>query len=336
MTGCFIVQPIHPDGVARLEAAGIPVRFASSPAMNVVAREIGSACAVITRDAGMDAHAIAAAGALRIIASHGAGVNRIDFDQARARSVIVTNTPGTNARSVAEYTIGLMLALARRIPEADSAVRDGNWDFRYSPEMVQLHGRCLGLVGFGAIAQQVARIARDGFGMHVAAWSPGAPDALLAQYPVTRASSLHALLAASDVVSLHRPLRPDTQGMIDDAALHAIKPGALLINTGRGALVDNDALRRALEDRRVMAAALDVFTTEPPAQDDPVRTMPRTLLTPHIGGTTEEALSATACQCAEQVIDCLAGRTPAHIVPAPIRDGKIDCAAPNNISRKIL
>jgi len=316
MAVCFIVQPIHPEGLEMLRAAGHEVRFASSPAMDVVAREIGDAEAVITRDAGMDARAIAAAPALRHIASHGVGTNRVDVAQAHARSIIVTNTPGTNVRSVAEYTVGLMLALARRIPEADAAVRGGDWGFRYQPEMYELHGKTLGLAGFGTIAQQVARIAREGLGMSVLAWSPGAPDSVIEACGAQRAVTLDVLLARSDVVSLHRPLRSDTQHMINDASLGHIRPGALLINTGRGALIDVPALDRALRDRRVGSAALDVFTTEPPAADDLVRAMPRTLLTPHLGGTSEEAMQKTACLCARQVIDLCSGRMPDHIVTA--------------------
>ncbi|GBQ67115.1 D-3-phosphoglycerate dehydrogenase [Ameyamaea chiangmaiensis NBRC 103196] len=314
MADCFVVQPIHPAGVDLLRAAGHDVRFASSPDMAVVAREIGDARAVITRDAGMDARAIGAARDLGHIASHGVGVNRVDLIAARARQIMVTNTPQTNVRSVAEHTIGLMFALARRTLDADAAVRAGDWGFRYQPGLHELHGKTLGLVGFGTIARAVASMARHGLGMTVLAWSPRTPEAVFEADGVARVPDLPDLLQRSDVVSLHRPLRADTITMIDDAALRVLRPGALLINTGRGGLIDVSALGRALADGRVGAAALDVFTTEPPAPDDPVLSLPRTILTPHIGGTTEEAMRATSCLCARQVIDRLAGRTPDHVV----------------------
>lgn len=311
---CFITQPVHPDGVARLQAAGIAVRFASSSAMDVVCREIGDADAVITRDAGLNAAAMRSAPALRLIASHGVGIDRVDLAQAGRQGIVVTNTPDTNVRSVAEYTIGLMLALARRIMEADQAVRRGDWGFRHASGMMELRGKRLGLAGFGAIAREVARIAQAGLGMEVAVWSPSAPAERFAGLPLIRTISLQELLSQSDVISLHRPLRDDTANMIDDDALRTIKPGALLINTGRGGLIDTAALRRGLEDGRVGAAALDVFDSEPPDSDGPVMHMPRTILTPHIGGTTQEALSATARLCADQVIAVLDGRIPPHAV----------------------
>lgn len=314
MRHCFVTQPIHPDGVARLERAGIGVRFASAADMATVGREIGDAVAVITRDLGIDAAAIRAAPRLRLIACHGVGTNRIDLAQAARCGVVVTNTPGTNVQSVAEHAIGLMLALARRVTEADRAVRAGDWGFRYASGFAELRGRRLGLAGFGAIAQAVARIAEAGFGMEVAVWSPRTPAALVEAASVRPSGSLRELLATSDVVSLHRPLRDDAVHMIDDEALAAIRRGALLINTGRGGLVDIAALRRALEDGRVAAAALDVFANEPPAADDPVMRLPRTILTPHLGGATQDALRATALLCADQVIAALSGATPMHIV----------------------
>ncbi|GBQ27379.1 hydroxyacid dehydrogenase [Gluconacetobacter azotocaptans] len=316
MTTCFIVQPVHSDGVACLRDAGITVRFASSADMAVVAAEIGDAVAVITRDAGLDARAMAAASGLRVIAGHGVGTNRIDLPQAKRRGIMVVNTPDTNIRSVAEYTIGLMFAVARRITEADRAVRAGNWGFRYQGHMAELHGKSLGLVGFGQIARLVASMARAALDMEVAVWSPNVPDDIIRMAGVRRADTLHGLLAMSDVVSLHRPLRPDTVNTIDDAALRAIRPGAMLINTGRGGLVDIQALNRALRDGRLGGAALDVFAREPPATDDPVLAMPRVVLSPHIAGATEEAMRATAVLCATQIIDCLNGRTPAHPVTA--------------------
>jgi len=316
MTDCFITQPIHPDGIALLECAGFDIRVASSSDMNCIVREIGAAEIVITRDAGLTGAAMRAAPRLRMIASHGVGINRIDLEQARSQGILITNTPATNTHAVAEYTIGLMLALARRIVDADHAVRAHNWGFRHSAGMIELRGRQLGLVGFGTIARKVAFMAQAGFGMHVSVWSPNTPDDVVAAAGVERASSLSALLSRSDVISLHRPLREDTLNMINETSLGFVKPGALLINTGRGGLVDIPALHKALIDGRIGAAALDVFTTEPPAADDLVRQLPRTILTPHLGGSTQEALRETACLCARQAIAMSRGEMPPHVVLA--------------------
>ncbi len=314
MAQCLVVQPIHTAGLVALEQAGITPILASSSDTATVAREIMGAVAVVTRDAGLKAAAMEAAPMLRIIASHGAGTNAIDVGHARKRGIIVVNTPGANARSVAEHAIGLMLAVMRRSVEADRAVREGSWAFRYAGGMGELHGKTLGLVGFGAIARITAHIAGAGFGMQVFAWSPSTPGEAFTQSGVTRVDGLEALLGMSDVVSLHRPLRPDTVGMIDAAALAAMRPGAILVNTARGELVDATALREALVSGRLRGAGLDVFAVEPPSPEDPLLQLANVVLAPHSGGATEDALRGTALRCATQIIDVLAGRAPAHPV----------------------
>lgn len=314
-TRCFITQPIHADGIAMLEAAGIAIRHASSPDMATLSREIGNATAVITQDAGLAGAVMFAAPALRMIASCSASVENIDLAQARARRITVTHTPGTTARSVAEYTIGLILTLARRIDTDEDACRTGPVAFTSLP--MELHGRRLGLAGFGPIARQVASIARNGFGMVVSAWSPHSPDDLLNAHAVSRAPYLDALLSASDVLSFHRPSCGDPIGMIDAESLRHIKPGALLIHTGQASLIDIRALRAALEDGRIAAAALDVVTSAALPLISPIRQLPRTLLTPRLGGITNASQSATARLCAAQVIAAARGQIPSHIVSLP-------------------
>jgi D-3-phosphoglycerate dehydrogenase len=314
MTSCFIVQPIHPAGIERLDAAGVATRVASAADMTTVAREIGDSVAVITRNAGLDAAAMDAAPALKIIANHGVGTNKIDLDHAGRLNIPTILTPSANARSVAEQAIALMLAVARRGPEGDAAVRSGDWALRYRPGMAELHGKILGLVGFGIIGQITAGIARHGFGMRLVVWSPNTPDAAIAEAGAERAASLDALLDAADVVSLHRPLREDTRNTIGAAQLARMKPGAILVNTARGELVDAAALTAALEAGRIAGAGLDVFALEPAPLSDPLLTAPRTVFAPHLGGTTDDALRETALQCADQILDVLAGRRPPHLV----------------------
>lgn len=311
---CFIVQPIHAEGVDRLRVAGIAVRFASAPDTGTVAAEIGNARAVITRDAGMTRAAIDAAPALEIISSHGIGTNKVDVAHAHALGIPVANTPTANARSVAEHAMMMILALARRAAEADAAVRRGDWAFRYSGGMSEIGGKVLGLVGFGTIAQMTAAIARDGFGMRVVFWSPNAPDEVLEAGRAERAATLAELLTVADVVSLHRPMRPDTRHTIDAPALAAMKPGAILVNTARGGLIDDAALADALSKGRIAGAGLDVFEPEPPPADNPLLGLPNVLLAPHIAGATEDALRATALTCADHVLAALAGRTPPHML----------------------
>lgn len=314
MSRCFIVQPIHELGLARLREAGLEPVMASSADQAVVAREVGEAVAVITRDAGFSAAAMDAAPRLRIIANHGIGTNKVAVDHAESLGITVCNTPYANARSVAEHTIGLILAVARRLLEGDAAVRGNNWGFRYAGGMAELYGKTLGLVGFGKIAQMTAAIAKNGFGMKIVVFSPQAPDAALAEIGAERCESLPALLGRADVVSLHRPLRPDTANCIDAAALAAMKPSAILVNTARGGLIDHDALLEALRAKRIAGAALDVFPVEPPPAEDALYALPNVVLAPHLGGATEDALRIMALECAEMVIDALAGRKPANLL----------------------
>jgi len=314
MPECFIVQPIHPAGLERLRAGGVTPRIATAHDMATVAREIPGCVAVITRNAGLDAAAMDAAPELRIIANHGVGTNKIDLKHAAELGIPTVFTPMANARSVAEHAIALMLALARKVIPADAAVRRCDWALRYEARMMELHGRTLGLVGFGTIGRMTAAIARNGFGMELLVFSPNAPDHALAKASARRAPTLEALLETADVVSLHRPLRPDTRNTIDAAALARMKPTALLVNTARGELVDTAALAAALAEGRIAGAAQDVFKVEPAPADEPLLHAPNTVLSPHIGGVTEEAMRETALQCADQILDVLAGRRPPHLV----------------------
>ncbi|MGS0648405.1 NAD(P)-dependent oxidoreductase [Komagataeibacter melomenusus] len=311
---CFITQPVDDAARQVLCAAGWRVRVASSPTMATVVREIGDATAVITRDLGLDAAAMRAAPGLRIVASHGVGTNRIDLEHARHHGIRVVNTPGTNTRAVAEYTLGLMIAAARRLVEADGAVRQGAWDFRYAGGMRQLSGCVLGLAGFGAIGRMVADMCHKGLGMEVIAWSPNTPDDVFATAGVQRVPTLDRLLRRADIVSLHRPLRPDTERMINAATLALMKPDAIMLNTGRGGLVDDAALAAALKAGKLGAAALDVFAVEPLPADSPLLDAPRLVLSPHLAGTSDEALRATASCCARQILQWQAGEMPRHVV----------------------
>lgn len=314
MPECFIVQPIHPAGLDRLRTGGVMPRIASAHDMATVAREVGGCVAVVTRNAGLDAAAMDAAPTLRIIANHGVGTNKIDLKHAALLGIPTVFTPTANARSVAEHAIALTLALARKVIPADAAVRGCNWQLRYDATMTELHGKTMGLAGFGTIGRMTGAIARHGFGMRLLVFSPSTPDAALAEAGAERAATLEALLAEADVVSLHRPLRPDTRNMIDAAALARMKTTAFLVNTARGELVDTAALAEALHAGRIAGAAQDVFKVEPAPADEPLLHAPNSVLAPHIGGVTEEAMRETALQCADQILDVLAGRRPPHLV----------------------
>lgn len=318
MPECLIVQPIHQAGIDALEAAGITARRASAQDMETVTREIGNADAVITRDAGLNAAAIDAAPSLKLISNHGIGTNKIDVAHATALNIPVSFTPTANALSVAEHALMLMLACAKRTVEADAAARKGDFRFKFSGGMIELSGKVLGIVGLGAIGRELARIAKAGFGMRILVWSPSADPAAIAEVG-ERIETLGELLAQADVVSLHRPARPDTKHMINAQTLAAMKPGAILINTARGALIDEAALAEALKTGPIRAAGLDVFDPEP---FDPANTpfvgLPNIVLAPHVAGSTEDALKATALACAEHVIAAINGERPSDLVDGSV------------------
>jgi D-3-phosphoglycerate dehydrogenase / 2-oxoglutarate reductase len=313
MPRCLIVQPIHASGVTALEAAGFEVVQSPSPSTEDVIACIDEANALIVREASLAERAIDAAPQLRVVAKHGVGVSTLPLARLAARGIPVVYTPGTNTRSTAEQAIGLMFACARRLVEADQAVREHRWTFRYELG-IELGGRTLGVIGFGAVGRRVAKIAAHGLAMRVGVYSPRATDAEIAAAGATRTNDLDTLLRESDVITLHRSSRPDTLGMIGVRELALMKRSAILINTARGDLIDEPALANALRDRRIAAAGLDVLTAEPPPRDSPLLALPNVVLAPHLGNATEEAMRATAALCVSQILDVFAGRTPPHRV----------------------
>jgi D-3-phosphoglycerate dehydrogenase / 2-oxoglutarate reductase len=311
---CLVTQPIHQAAIDVLRANGVTVRQASQGSMACVMAEAEGVDAVITRDLGFSEQAMIAAPNLQIIAGHGSGTDSIDLAAAARRGILVTHTPGMNSRSVAELTIGLMIGAARRICAADRAVHRNDWAYRYKADGIELHGRILGLVGFGTIARMVAGIASAGLGMRVIAWSPSVPAECFAECGVDQSPTLDDLLGRSDVVSLHRRLQPGAPPLLTEAHIARLRPGAIVVNTGRGAAIDQAAMAEALRGGRIGAAALDVLAQEPPSPMDPILAAPHATITPHLGATTEESLRRMALLCAAQVMDALDGRVPEFLV----------------------
>ena len=314
MPTCLVVQPIHPCGVDILHAAGIAVRNSSSADMAIVAQEITDCEAVITRNAGLSTAAINAASQLKVIANHGIGTNKIDVTHAHALNIPIAFTPYANARSVAEHALMLMLAVGKRLVLNDAAVRSGDWDYRYKPGLQELSGKTLAISGWGTIGRLTAAIAANGFGMKVIVHSPSADPAGIREAGAEPVATLDQLLMRADVLSLHRPSRPDTKHMLNAETLKKLKSTAIVVNTARADLIDTDALVAALRDGKLAGAGLDVFDQEPMPVGHPLRELPNVVLTPHTAGSTDEALAQTATQCANQIIDVLAGRKPLHLV----------------------
>ncbi len=235
---------------------------------------------------GIDANALKSADKLKVIARYGVGVDNVDLAEAQKKGIVVTNTPGANSVSVAELALGLILALARQIPEAVEAVHQGKWP-RYSG--TSLEGKTIGILGLGAIGKQFAR-RLSGFDCKIMAFDPFA-DALFAKDNHIELAPLDDVRAKSDFLSLHLPLLPETRGIVNGNFLSKMKKGSFLINTSRGEVVDEDALLHAIQSGHIKGAGLDAFITEPPDPMNQLLTLPQVIATPHLGAQTDGATS---------------------------------------------
>jgi D-3-phosphoglycerate dehydrogenase len=257
------------------------------------------------------AEALEACPKLKLISIWGTGTDNVDLPAAAARGVTVTNTPGANAIAVAEHTVALMLAAAKQLASADQAMRQGGWPRNLVP---QLRGKRLGLVGTGLIGREVAAMAR-GLGMEVVAWTFH-PSARLADSLGLRYVEIDELLRTSDIVSLHLRATPETRHFLNRARLAMLKPGAILVNTARGALIDEAALVDCLREKKVACAGLDVFETEPLPAGHPLLGLPNVLLTPHAAGMTPEVIQNGLAMAVENIENFQKG-SPAHVVVGP-------------------
>jgi D-3-phosphoglycerate dehydrogenase len=269
---------------------------------NGLAAALADADAVIVRSAvEVDDALMNQAPKLRVVGRAGVGVDNIDADAATRRGIVVMNTPGANAVAVAELTIGLMLALARKLPDANSSMHSGKWE-KKSLQGSELRAKTLGIVGLGRIGLEVARRAK-GFGLEIIGSDPFVSAAVARENGI-KLVTLDELIAGSDYITLHVGLTPQTANLINAKSLTAMKKGVRIINCARGELIDDAALVSALKTGQVGGAALDVFTVEPP-QDSPYAGLGNVILTPHIAGSTGEAQEAVGIQIARQVREYL-------------------------------
>jgi len=296
--------------------------FRDEPEFEIVTNEqmgdvmtaVRDADALVVRSAtDVNAKLIDAAQKLRVIGRAGVGVDNVDTDAATRKGIVVMNTPGANAIAVAEHTLGLMLSLARFIPRADQTTRAGKWE-KKSLQGTELRGKTLGIVGLGRVGIEVARRAKP-FGMKVIAYDPFVSQQLARDLEI-ELSGIDPLYAVSDYISLHVGLTPQTQGMINAAALAKMKKGVRLVNCARGELIDDAALLQALNSGQVSGAALDVFTQEPP-KESPLLTAPNVIATPHIAGSTNEAQELVGVQIAMQVREYLKRSVVQNAVNVP-------------------
>ncbi len=254
---------------------------------------------------------------LKLVSVWGTGVDNIDLHAAGRNGVTVCNTPGVNAAAVAEHAVALMLAVARRVPALDQAMRRGQWPREF---LTQLLGKTLGVFGLGAIGSRVAALG-SALGMTVLGWSARG-DTAHARALGARLASKEEILREADVVTLHLRLETETRGFLGRKEFALMKPTAILVNTGRGALVDREALLKALREQRILGAGLDVFHEEPLKPDDPILTLPNVVFSPHIAGQTPEVIRDGLLRAVENVANFLKG-SPTDLVVQPVHNSKL-------------
>ena len=266
-------------------------------------REIVSADALLVRSATqVTAQLLSLAEKLKVVGRAGIGVDNIDLDAATHRGIAVVNAPGANTVSAAEHTVALLMALLRRVPEASTRMREGGWD-RKQFAGTELRGKTLGALGLGRVGSHAASILKA-FGMRVVAYDPFLPEARAAELGVELADMDH-VIANADVLTLHMPLTDETAGIMDARHFAMMKKGAVLVNTARGGLIDEDALVEAVKSGQLRGAALDVFVEEPLGADSALRTTPGILVTPHLGASTAEAQERVSVEICNLVRDAL-------------------------------
>jgi D-3-phosphoglycerate dehydrogenase len=292
----------HPDVASEqliFGRAGLQVELASCRTEGEVIAAGRGAVALLTQYAPVTAEVLARLPECRAVGRYGTGVDNVDAVAARARGVALVSVPDYSFEEVANHTTALILALVRGVVRLDASVHAGRWDFRGAGRLTRASAQQLGVVGLGRIGDAVACRARA-LGFAVAGYDPVAPDT----GRVSRLSFTE-LLATSDVISLHVPLSEATRHLLDDAAFALMKPGAVIVNTARGGLVDTDALIRALDSGRLAGAALDVLDPEPPASGSPLLRDERVIVTPHAAFYSEESLAELKRRVAEGLVTAL-------------------------------
>lgn len=312
----LLVEGMDPSDFDSIDDIATFTRAESYPNRKALYADLDRFDAIINATYEIDAEFLDRASNLKVIARRGVGVDNVDLAAATQRGILVCNTPGANARAVAEHAIGLLFAVRRRLVTADSHVRAGAWrENAHVPH--ELQGDCLGVFGCGDIGQQTASLA-DGLGLRTIGYDPYVSPAELPS-SLSLVSEPRDLFEAADIVSLHTPLTEETHHVVDSTALRQL--GGTLINTSRGEVVDETALVTVLEEGVLEGAGLDVFETEPPDADHPLFEFGSVVLTPHIAGTTVEANRAKCDAAAANVRTVHAGRIPDATVNPDATDG---------------
>ena len=314
----LVTKPILDDGLALLKAAGHSVTVVdnSVPGFDLVKAARGSSAIISMLTDSLNVSVLkqlAEDGKLEIIAQHAVGIDNIDLEAAKALGIKVTHTPGVLSEATANHAMALLLAAARNIVPGDAYCRSGKWK-NFDPTLllgIDLSGKRMGVIGMGRIGQEVAKRSKA-FGMEICYCNRKRVSEIIeSECGSARFLSLEELLTTSDIVSLNCPLTPETKHLIDAKRISTMKKNAILVNTARGPIVDEEALAEAMANGHLRAAALDVFEREPEIHPK-LLNLPNVLLAPHLGSATEETRARMSRMCGKSVVTCLNGEEPPH------------------------
>lgn len=299
----LVCDPIHPEGIAKLKKAGFAVDAKPTITVDELMKTVSDYHALIVRSRTKITQDILKAGKLlKVVGRAGAGLDNIDLEAAQKLGVKVLNAPEAASEAVAELTLGFLLSLARNIPKADRAMKDEKW-IKHDLTGWELRGKTFGTIGLGNIGERVARLTKA-LGMKILITKRTPPDPAILRELDAEFVPLEESLRRSDVVTIHVPYTAETHHMVSEREFKAMKKGAYVINTSRGAIVDEKALLKALQSGKLGGAALDVFEVEPPT-DWALMQLPNVVCTPHIGAQTEEAQKQASVLLAERIISFL-------------------------------
>ena len=311
----LIPEDVSEAGKAYLRNRGYEIKMGSGISFETLRTEVKDCHGILARTARYPAEVLRAGTQLKVIGRHGVGVDNIDIATATELGIYVTNAPESNAGSVAEYTLGLIIAAARHFVQCDAALKNGNFEIRNQLIGNDIEGKVLGLIGVGRIGRLVARKAGGGLGMRVIGYDPFIDSATVPEVEFT--DSIEEVLKNADFVSLHLPANEKTMGLIDITRLMMMKPSAYLLNAARGGIVQENDLVEVLSEKRIAGAALDVFTEEPPSPSNPLFKLNNVTVTPHNAALTRECMDRMAVHAAQGIDEVLSGRTPTWPVNKP-------------------
>ncbi|MCJ7809229.1 MAG: hydroxyacid dehydrogenase [Desulfobulbaceae bacterium] len=311
----LLPQPIESEALLMLEESGIEIVSSPDPSPETVKPLLGGVHGIVLRTGiKITRELLSHADDLQIVSRTGGGLDNVDVDAATERGVVVTSNLGVNTSSVVEHVFAFMLALSKQLFRMDREVRDGNFAIRYQNLSGDVRGKTLGVIGFGRIGSELGRLCRQTFGMKVLAFDPFLPEEVKETYgDWVHFPDIRELCSNADVISIHVPLTDRTRNMMGEQELSWMKPEAILINTSRGSLIDEDALFHVLKEKKIAGAGLDVFSKEPVPADNPLLGLDNILLSPHSAALTRECVIRMATEAVQCVIDLFTGMAPKNV-----------------------